>query len=347
MKTSVRNGFDMMKICTRNHSDIHNKDKKGILFESNSAMLWKSAISALLCILILAGCGQKASVAKPDLSSLGAIGSVAREDGSGTRTQFETLINTTEPGAAVTADSTEKVIEYVEQNPGAIGYAALSALTGQENSADSAERNDSSGSSAGITSNASDPSAQSLSISLKVLSVDGIQPSLQNIRNQKYPLSRHYYLAWYGDLSDLGQEFLTYARSAGQAVVAEDAVPVAKESSFLSLKPSGTLKITGSTSMATMVRKLAEGYEAINPNATVEVTESDSSQGLLDVVQSKADLAMSSRDLKDYEQQLLSFRPIAADGIAIVVNSENTLTDISIDELKEIYDGTVTEWSDF
>lgn len=267
----------------------------------------------MLSILILTGCGQT-KAQKPDLSSLGEIHPVAREDGSGTRAQFEELVGTAEEGADRTASSTEDVLAAVEEDPSAIGYVAMSALSEEED--------------------------------VRILTVDGVTPSAQTVRNQKYPLSRKYYLAWLGDPSDLEQEFLIYVKGAGQKIVAQEAVPVGKETSFLSLQPSGTLRITGSTSMAPMIRSLAEEYRTYNPGASIEVTESDSSQGITDAMQGRADIAMASRDLKDYEKEILSDEGIAMDAIVIIVNRENPLQDLESTELKEIYDGTIGEWAD-
>lgn len=269
--------------------------------------------AGLLCLVALSGCGQSAKD-RPDVSALGEIHVIAREEGSGTRTQFESLLDTQESGTTQVASSTEDVIAEVAKDPSAIGYVAMSALP------DGADVN--------------------------VLSVDGTAPTASSIRHKKYPLNRSYYLAWIGDQSDLEKEFLTYIRGAGQKIVAKDAVPVSQESTFFSMKPQGTLKIAGSTSMTPMMQELAKDYETYNPNADIQIEETDSTQGLTDAMQSKIDMAMSSRDLKDYEQQILSYKAIAADGIVIIVNKQNALTDLEKSEIKDIFDGKVTEWGD-
>lgn len=262
----------------------------------------------------LVGC-EAAKEERPDLSALGKIQTIAREDGSGTRAQFEELLRTDEKRISQTVSSTEDMTEAVAADSSSIGYAAMSALTDLS--------------------------------SIKVLSVDGTAPSVRTIQDKTYPLVRKYYLAWMGDLSDLEREFLTYVRGAGQKFVAQEAVPIGKETSFLSLKPSGSLTVTGSTSVAPLMRTLAEHYETCNPNAQILVQETDSSQGLREVMQGKADLAMTSRDLTDYEQEILSEQEIAADAIAIIVNRENPLENLNSSEIKEIYDGTKEEWKEF
>lgn len=268
-------------------------------------------------IVFLSGCGTKTSE-KPDLSSLGQVQVITREDGSGTKEQFETLLNIRESGSAKTASSTEEVIKEVRNNSSAVGYVALSAL----------------------------PEATEEDPGVKILSIDGITPSADTLKNGKYPLTRNYYLAWLGEQNDLEQEFMTYVLGAGQKYAASYAVPVSKETSFLSLRPAGTLTISGSTSMTPMMQEMVKGYENYNPDAQITVTESDSSDGLIDAMQGKCDFAMSSRDLKDYEQNVLSSKAVALDGIAVIVHPDNPLTDLTEEEVKELFDGSVTNWSD-
>lgn len=278
-------------------------------------VLTVGALCLLLTLecLLTAGCGNSRQT-EPDLSSLGKIEAVTREDGSGTRDQFESLVGIDKTEAGKTVSSTDDVIREVEQNTSAIGYAAMSALPDTS--------------------------------SVKILRVGGVSPSEKTVRSRKYPLCRNYYLAWIGEQNDLEKEFLTFVKSAGQKIVAENAVPTAKETSFLSLKPAGKLTITGSTSMEPMMEKLAAEYKTYNPNADIEVKASDSTQGLRDAMQGRCDLAMSSRELKDYEKEILSSDKIAADGIVILVNKENALSDIQISELRSIFSGNIAQWKE-
>lgn len=285
-------------------------------FEKKNRM--RKAVTGIVCflflaVLLLAGCSSKTSE-KPDLSSLGKVKIITREDGSGTKEQFETLLNIREGVGETTVSSTEEVIQKVREDPSAVGYVALSALSDETE--------------------------------VKVLSINQITPSADTLKNGRYPLTRNYYLAWLGEQNDLEQEFLTYILGAGQKYAAQYAVPAAKETGFLSLKPSGTLTISGSTSMTSMIQEMVKGYETYNPNAQITVSESDSSGGLIDAMQSKCDFAMSSRDLKEYERNVLSSKAVALDGIAIIVNIDNPLTDLTEDEVKELFDGSVTDWSD-
>ena len=261
--------------------------------------------------LLLTGCGTKVDV--PDMSSMGTINVVSREEGSGTKTEFDNLVDTDATGTNTVADSTDKVISEVASDKNAIGYIAYSA---ENNSG------------------------------VKVLDVDGTAPDAASIEKDKYPLCRDYILVYNGELSAVAQDFMAYVKSAGQAVVADYCVPVKKSETFLSDKSGGTVEIHGSTSAAPIVSKLAEEYMKINPAAKIVVTESDSTQGLNDALQGRCDLGMSSRSLQSYESELLTSYVFGRDAIAVIVSSENPLSDISVDMLKKIYDKKYTAWSD-
>lgn len=292
---------------TYNDSNIDRSCKRGRYWKMIGRFLAMTALGSLL----LTGCGAKVDV--PDMSSMGTVNVVSREEGSGTKKEFDNLVGTDATGTNTVADSTDKVISEVDSDKNAIGYIASSKL-------------DDSG--------------------VKVLKVDGVTPDAASIEKDKYPLCRDYILVYNGELSAVAKDFMAYVKSAGQAVVADYCVPVKKSETFLSDKSGGTVEIHGSTSAAPIVSKLAEEYMKINPSAKVVVTESDSTQGLNDVLQGRCDLGMSSRSLQSYESELLTSYVFGRDAIAVIVNSENPLSDISVDMLKKIYDKKYTEWGD-
>ena len=295
--------------CERTYidSNIDRSCKRGRYWKVIGRVLAMTALGSLL----LTGCGAKVDV--PDMSAMGTINVVSREEGSGTKTEFDNLVDTDATGTNTVADSTDKVISQVASDKNAIGYIAYSA---ENNSG------------------------------VKVLDVDGTAPDAASIEKDKYPLCRDYILVYSGELSAVAKDFMAYVKSAGQAVVADYCVPVKKSETFLSDKSGGTVEIHGSTSAAPIVSKLAEEYMKINPSAKVVVTESDSTQGLNDVLQGRCDLGMSSRSLQSYESELLTSYVFGRDAIAVIVNSENPLSDISVDMLKKIYDKKYTAWSD-
>lgn len=269
--------------------------------------------AALSLALLLTGCGSTA-VELPDLSGLGSMNIVAREEGSGTRSEFETLADTDQAGANTVAFSTEEVLEIVAADVNAVGYVAWSSLEGTDG--------------------------------VRALTVDGVAPSSDTIADGDYPLTRDYLLCWTGELSELETDFIRYIRSAGQAIVAESCTPVAEATTFLSDKSAGTITIEGSSSVAPLMEELAEDYAQYNPNAVIEITVSDSGEGINAALRGDCDLGMSSRSLKDYEAELLETKTIAADGVAVIVNEDNPLTEVTLDMITDIYNGEFETWSD-
>lgn len=145
---------------------------------------------------------------------------------------------------------------------------------------------------------------------------------------------------------DTETDFMSYLLSAGQKLVGQSCIPVKKATSFLSDGSAGNIIICGSSSVAPLMEQLAEDYKAYNPNAAIRIEASDSASGLTAAIRGECDFAMSSRALKDYESELLEVKTIALDGIAVVVHSSNPLENLTSDQLKEIYDGTVLRWDD-
>lgn len=269
-------------------------------------------ISAVLCAaLALSACSAKKAI--PDLSGMGEITVISREEGSGTRDEFENIIGTGADGTDKIALSAAEVSEMVSSVEGAIGYTAYTAAASEN---------------------------------MKAVSVNGIALNEENISNGKYPLCRSYYLAYNGELSAAQTDFLAYIMSAGQAIADDECVAVKKSTGFLSDKSSGSITICGSTSMLTLIEKMAEDYKRFNPNVVIEITATDSSDGLNSAIRGECDFAMSSRELADYENELLEKKAVARDGIAVIVNAENPVDDLTEKQIKQIYDNNAEKWSD-
>ena len=275
-----------------------------------------AGVSLAVCFTF-AGCGEQAD--KERGSYTGEIHAYVREDGSGTRAEFEQLIGTTETGAKEVALSTQEMRKMIAEDETAIGYVAYST---------------------GV------PDSQTDDSGVSVLSVDGIQASGETIKKETYPLCRNYLLAYNGELSDAAADFLRYIKGAGQQVVGQYCVPVCGETSFLSDRSAGALTIRGSSSIAPLMEQLAEDYKGYNPNVDIKVLSTDSGDGLTAVIRGECDLAMSSRSLKDYETELLTTETIGMDAIVLIVNGQNPIGDLSVKEVKEIYDGQIKDWSE-
>ena len=263
----------------------------------------------------LASC-SKAKATLPDLSALGEITVVVREEGSGTRDEFSNLAGTAQAGAKLTALSTDQVIEAVAADENAIGYVAFTALQGGK------------------------------AADVALLNVEGVECTAKNIASGRYPLERKYILAYSGEVSELVADFIAYTKTAGQAVAEQMCTPVHNAARFLSNGEVGTITIAGSSSMQPLMEALVEDYGTYNPHAVIALEVTDSTAGLNAAMRGQRDLAMSSRSLKDYEAELLTTVPIAADGIALIVNTKNPLRAISLEQLRTIYDGKVTRWGE-
>ena len=276
--------------------------------------LWGRLLCAALLsglMLCLSACGGQ-QAALPDLSSMGGITAVAREEGSGTRSEFERLTGSSENGTDQIALSTEEVVEQVMADENAVGYLALSAAEGSD--------------------------------AVRLLAIDGVAPDAKAVKDGKYPLCRNYYMAYMGELNEVETDFMAYLLSAGQELVGRSCTPVKTPAGFLSNRSAGTITIRGSSSVAPLMEQLAEDYRTYNPNAAIDVETSDSTGGLTAAIQGECDFAMSSRALKDYEAELLEAEIIALDGIAVAVNPTNPLESLTSGQLKAIYDGAVLRW---
>lgn len=287
-------------------------------------------LAAVAAVVLCAGCSstkktQQDKTITEGLDRLGEIHVIAREDGSGTRSVFAGLlgfdeVNKENQASDLTRTDAEiveaagAVTEGVRQSENAIGYVSMGSLEEAEG--------------------------------VKTLKIEEIELSAETVEKGSYPLTRSFYVAYYAKSNDLQQEFLAFIKGKGQDIVAENYIPVGKSSTFLSLRPSGTLTISGSTSVAPLMEMIAEEYMIQNPSAELEITESDSSQGLNAAIKGEVNFAMSSRELKDYEKELLDYDIIAKEGIAVIVNENNPLESITMDQLRAIYTGGVSHWEE-
>lgn len=292
-----------------------------------------TALFGVLAVSAFAGCGGAGSssngssdtgsdAAKFDASK--TISVVTREEGSGTRDAFTELTgvlvkdgdnktdNTTT--SAVTINSTEAVITNVKDNEAAIGYISLGSLNN----------------------------------TVKALKIGGVEATADNVKSGDYAVSRPFNIAYKGELSDVAQDFVDYIMSSdGQKIVSDNGyVTVSENAAYSGKKPSGKISVAGSSSVSPVMEKLAEAYQKVNTNAKVEIQTSDSSAGMQSAMGGTCDIGMASRDLKDEEKSALKVETIAKDGIAVIVNNANTCDDLTLDQVKSIYTGETTVWSD-
>lgn len=275
-----------------------------------------AAVLAALTALSFAACGNKGDT---------EIMVVSREEGSGTRGAFVELTGVEEKDAdgnktdrtteeAVIQSSTDAVMTQVSGNENAIGYISMGSL------------ND----------------------TVKAVTVDGAEATTENVKAGKYPISRPFNIATKGEVSEAAQDFINYIMSReGQEVVANNHYIPVKDSAeaFTSNGAEGKVRITGSSSVTPVMEKLKEAYAKVNSKVEIEVQQSDSSTGMKDAMEGNCDIGMASRELKDSEKELTA-TAIALDGIAVIVNKDNDVNDLSMDTIKAVYTGETTDWND-
>ncbi|MGN1112223.1 MAG: substrate-binding domain-containing protein [Acutalibacteraceae bacterium] len=301
------------------------------------------AVAALMAVSAFAGCnssqsssygsngsGSEASAdAKSETTAAGfdtskQISVITREQGSGTRDAFVELTGVlvkdgdtktdNTAASAVTVNGTEAVITNVKGNDAAIGYISLGSL------------ND----------------------SVKAAKIEGVEATAENVKSGDYKISRPFNIAYKGELEGLAKDFVDFIMSAdGQKVVSDNGyVTVSENEAYAGTKPSGKIVVAGSSSVSPVMEKLIEAYKAINTGADIELQTNDSSAGMTAAIEGTCDIGMASRELKDKEASELKSQAIAKDGIAVIVNTSNTLDSLTLDQVKAIYTGETKVWSD-
>ncbi len=251
---------------------------------------------------------------------------ISREDGSGTRGAFIELTGVEEKNdagekvdmtteAAAIQSSTNGVMTAVANDETAIGYISLGSL------------ND----------------------TVKAVTVGGVEATAENVSNGTYTLARPFNIVTNGEPTDaVAVDFIAYCMSPdGQALATEEGYIGGEGTEFTSTQPSGNITVGGSSSVSPLMEKLIEGYKTVNPNATIELLTTDSTTGVTGALDGTYTVGMASRELKDTETaEGAQATVLAMDGIAVVVNPANTVADLSVDQIKSIYTGESTVWSD-
>ena len=283
-----------------------------------------TAAAGLIVMASLAGCGSTGSSSSTSgFDTKSNISVITREDGSGTRSAFIELTGVQEEkdgtktdntlSSAIVQSSTQAVLTGVAGDPTAIGYISLGSL------------ND----------------------TVKAAKIDGVEPTSETVKDGSYKISRPFNIATKDNLSEAAQNFIDYILSKeGQEIVNKDYVEAVDNAEpFAGAKGKGKVKVGGSSSVSPVMEKLAEAYQKVNKDVTVEVNTSDSSTGMSQAAEGTVDIGMASRELKDSETAKgIKGTVIAKDGIAVIVNKSNTVEDIKLDQLKGIYTGSITTW---
>lgn len=300
--------------------------------------------AAALCgalALALAGCaagsagdaaaagdaGGAASASGGGSAASAPISVYSREDGSGTRGAFVELfgieqkdangdkVDMTTPTAAIT-NSTAVMMTSVAGDPNAIGYISLGSLDD----------------------------------TVKAVSIDGVAPTAAAVKDGSYAIARPFNIVTKGELAAPAADFLAFIMSAeGQAVVSDNNYIAIDDAAapFASNGAAGKVVVAGSSSVTPVMEKLAEAFQAANPQVTVEVQQSDSTTGVNMALDGTCDIGMASRELKDSEMGVgATATAIALDGIAVIVAPSSSVSDLTSQQVCDIYTGAATSWAD-
>lgn len=301
-----------------------------------------TALTLAMVVGSLAGCGSSSSkettaasgaateaateaAAAGDFDTSKEISVNSREDGSGTRGAFIELFGVEEKAADGTkvdnttveaniTNSTAVMMTSVAGDPYAIGYISLGSL------------ND----------------------TVKAAKIDGAEATTENVANGSYKVARPFNIVTKDGLSDVAKDFVDYIMSAeGQDIIEQNGYIKIDQNAatYAGSKPEGKIVVAGSSSVSPIMEKLKEAYLAVNTNADIEIQTSDSTTGVTSTQEGICDIGMASRDLKDTETGVTA-TTIAQDGIAIIVNNENPVENLTSDQVKSIFTGETTVWAD-
>ena len=286
-----------------------------------------AVVSALvITTLAFTGCGNNKSASSDNGSDSGAksqaITVVSREEGSGTRGAFVELLGVVDENenditvsSAQITNSTSVMLQKVAQTKSAIGYVSLG----------------------------------SLSTDVKAVQVDGVDATAENVKSGDYKVSRPFNICYKEDkLSDIDKDFISFIMSKeGQQVISDNGyIGDDSAEAYAGSKPSGKAVVGGSSSVSPVMEKLIEAYKKVNTGAEIELQTTDSTTGMTSAIDGSYDIGMASRELQDEEKDKLDSQVIATDGIAVIVNKNNTTDELSSDQVKTIYTGDATTWDE-
>ena len=283
-------------------------------------------LAAGMLTAALTGCGaQTSSDATGGVND--NISVLTREEGSGTRGAFIELFGIEQKDAdgkkvdhtitsAESTNSTSVMLTTVQGNKAAIGYVSLGSLDETK---------------------------------VKARKVNGNSATAENVKSGEYKIARPFNVATKGDATGVASDFLTFILSEdGQKVVEDNGyISQGNNGKYTASNQSGKITVGGSSSVTPVMEKLKEAYVKLNPNVTIDVQQSDSTSGMTGTKDGVYDIGMASRELKDSEKEAgLVPTVIAMDGIAVIVNKDNAVDNITSEQILKIYTGEITLWSE-
>ncbi|MDG6229633.1 MAG: substrate-binding domain-containing protein [Candidatus Thermoplasmatota archaeon] len=289
-----------------------NREKKKIL---NKTLVVFTLIA--LAATVLSGCTETNDDDDAGLS----IVVVGRDSASGTREFFYEHVMDKEDFTdnMLEKNSNGAVHQTISQTKGAIGYVGLGYIDNN----------------------------------IKALKVNGIEPTVANVMSQTYPIARNLNMMTDGEPTGIALEFLNFIDSDdGQAIVEEEGfVPKQSSGPYTTVEGlSGSITIIGSTTVLPITSLAGEAFEALYPEVTIAVSGGGSSVGVTSAGEGTADIGMASREIKSSEidkYPTLVIHVVCSDGIAMIVHPDNDyVDDLTIQQVKDIYLGTYTNWNE-
>ena len=283
--------------------------------------VFTSFISLMLIVLaVVNACGSS------EFDASKSISVVAREDGSGTKTAFMELIGLkgkADPANVIIQTGTAAVLAEVKGNPTAIAYDSLGYITGD----------------------------------VKKLKVEGVEATIDNIKTGAYKISRPLSVVYKQETlnADINNAFYTFLQSGdAQQIISDNGyVSLADNSPVYTINGSlsGSIDVSGSTSLQPLMIELAAKFEELQPNVKVNVSGGGSGTGYKNADEGVSEFGMISEEFDVSKALSCISYVVCKDGIAVIVNDDNTLDNITMEQLKNIYGAeaganAVTKWNE-
>ena len=286
----------------------------------NMKKLFTAVILILAVTCVLSACNGSSFNKDANISV------TAREDGSGTKTAFMEIIGLkgkADPANVIIQTGTAGVLSEVKSNPAAIAYESLGYVTGD----------------------------------VKMLKVDGVEATIANIKNGTYKISRPLSVIYQSATLDneVNKAFLTFLQS-------DDAQKIISDNGYVSIVDnapaytingtlSGSIDISGSTSLQPLMIELAAAFEKLQLNIKVNVSGGGSGTGYKNADEGVSAFGMISEEFNIEKAPSCTDYVVCKDGIAVIVNKDNTLDNITMEQLKNIYDeeagaNAVAKWNE-
>ncbi|HBF44106.1 MAG TPA: phosphate ABC transporter substrate-binding protein [Clostridiales bacterium] len=280
----------------------------------------KKILSMLTCLLAFVlsltaftACGKKGNNKN--------IVAVVREDGSGTKSAFMEILGLkgkSDVDGAIVGYGTAGMLTAVKNNSNAIGYDSLGYVTSE----------------------------------VKILTVNGVAPSSETIKNGTYKISRPLSIVYQEAklTNNTNKKYLEFLKSSeAQTIISENGY-ITNVDNATNYVPeeglSGQIDLSGSTSLQPLMEKLAAKFEALQSGVKVTVAGGGSGTGYNNAKKGVGDFGMISETFNSAKADNCTYYTVALDGIAIIVNKKNNINDISLDNLKGIFnkDDQIKTW---